>query len=139
MQANHETVLAAVLQNQEPLEYASEDFQNNDRPIQLFAEKHLEEIRVRCVGLSGVETVVHFELDADAEVLAPRVKEALPPALGRITLALPGGTIIQPPGMGPLDLKLPDGTYSEGITFPPFSVHELFGQIELPEKYVHAL
>ena len=58
--------------------------------------------------------------------MAPRVKEAIPPALGRITLVLPDGTIIQPPGLGPLDLKLPDGTYIEGSTFTPLSVQELF-------------
>ena len=127
LQANHEIVLAAVSQNKGSLQYASEAIRTSDRPIQLFAEQHSGEIRVRCIGLSGLElTVVHFELDAAAEVLFPRIKEELPPALGRISLVLPNGTILQPPGLRPLDLQLPDGTMIEGSTFGPLSVQELF-------------
>ena len=127
LRADHGIVLAAVLENEESLQHASEEIRKRNRLITLFAERHPGEIRVRCFGLSADEIVVHFELDAAAEVLVPRVKDALPRGLGRITLVLPGGTILQPqPGMGPLDLQLLDGTMIEGSTFGPLSVQELF-------------
>ena len=85
-------------------------------------------MRVRCIGLSGLEfTVVHFELDSAADVLPSRVKEALPPGLGRLTFLLPDGTILQAPGMAPLDLQLSDGNTIEESTFAPLSAQELFG------------
>ena len=127
LRADRGIVLAAVLQNEDSLQHASEEIRKSNRLIALFAERHPGEIRVRCVGLSGVETVVHFELDAAAEVLVPRVKDALPRGLGRITLVLPDGTILQPqPGMSPLDLQLLDGTMIEGSTFGPLSVQQFF-------------
>ena len=127
LRADREIVLAAVLQNEESLQHASEELREGTRLVQLLAEPHPGEFRVRCVSLSAVETVVRFELDSPAEVLAPRVKEALPSGLGRITLVLPGWAILQPQrGMGPLDLQLPDGTVIEGSTFGPLSVQELF-------------
>ena len=128
LQANHEIVLAAMLQNTEAHQYASEEIRKSDRPIQLFAEQHSGESRVRCIGLSGLElTVVPFELDAAAEVLFPRIKEELPPGLGRIYFVLPDRTILQPPGLGPLVLKLPNGTFGLRALRSPLSVHELFG------------
>ena len=92
LRADHGIVLAAVLENEESLQHASEEIRKRNRLIALFAERHPGEIRVRCVGLSGVETVVHFELDAAAEFLVARVKEALPRGLGRITLVLLDGS-----------------------------------------------
>ena len=96
LRADHGIVLAAVLENEESLQHASEEIRKRNRLIALFAERHPGEIRVRCFGLSADEIVVHFELDAAAEVLVPRVKDALPRGLGRITLVLLDGTILQP-------------------------------------------
>ena len=128
VQADHEVVLAAVSQDPRSLEYAAEEIRGSTRLVQLIGEQHRREFLVRCIGLCGLElTVVHFELDSVADVLASRVKEALPPGLGRLTLVLPDGTILQPPGLGPLDLQLLDGTIIEGSTFTPLSVQELFG------------
>ena len=73
MRADHGIVLAAVLKNEESLQHASEEIRKSNRLIALFAERHPGEIRVRCVGLSGVETVVHFELDAAAESYHSRI------------------------------------------------------------------
>ena len=124
-------VLAAVSQDPRSLEYAAEEIREGSRPVQLIVEQHPQhpsEVLVSCHGISGLElTSVRCELDSPADFLVSRVKEDLPPDLGRLTLLLPDGTILEPPGLGRLALQFPDGTILEGSTFAPLSVQELFG------------